>query len=156
MRVVISGMGVISALGLNQQQFWQALAGGESGIGPIPNDVGPVAEMGMNQVRFKNGAAVRGYDPETHFSRKTLSFMDRFAQFSVIAAREAVSMAGVEWTDELRESAAIITGPCRAARFTKKIGYWNLSPRGSPRLLPLTIPLGMSNAGASHISMEYG
>src|ERR1700760_1532743 len=156
MRVVISGMGVISALGLNQQQFWQALAGGESGIGPIPNDVGPVAEMGMNQVRFKNGAAVRGYDAETHFSRKTLSFMDRFAQFSVIAAREAVSMAGVEWTDELRESAAIITGTCMGGRFTEETGYWELFHHGRHRVHPLTIPLGMSNAGASHISMEFG
>jgi nodulation protein E len=149
-------MGVISALGLDQQQFWQALAGGESGIGPIPHDVGPVGEMGMNQVRFKNGAAVLGYDPDTYFSRKTLSFMDRFAQFSVIAAREAVSMAGIEWTDELRESAAIITGSCMGGRFTEEIGYWELFHHGRHRVHPLTIPLGMSNAGASHISMEYG
>src|SRR6202012_804619 len=102
MRVVISGMGVISALGLDQEGFWQSLASGRSGIGPIPEAVGPVPEMGMNQVRFKNGAAVLGYDAEAHFSRKTLSFMDRFAQFSVIAAREAVAAAGVEWTGELQ------------------------------------------------------
>ncbi len=55
-------MGVISALGHDQQGFWQALVNGQSGIGPIPQDVGPVTEMGMNQVRFKNGAAVLGYD----------------------------------------------------------------------------------------------
>src|SRR3984957_19968687 len=156
MRAGVSVTGVSSALGRNKHEFWQALAGGEFGIGPIPNDVGPDAEMGMNQVRFKSGAAVRGYDPETHFSRKTLSFMDRFAQFSVIAAREAVSMAGVEWTDELRESAAIITGSCMGGRFTEEIGYWELFHHGRHRVHPLTIPLGMSNAGASHISMEYG
>src|SRR6202789_2144706 len=156
MRVVISGMGVISALGLDQQQFWQALAGGESGIGPIPNDVGPVPEMGMTQVRFKNGAAVRGYDADTYFSRKTLSFMDRFAQFSVVAAREAVTQAGIEWDDELREGAAIITGSCMGGRFTEEIGYWELFHHGRHRVHPLTIPLEMSNAGASHISMEWG
>jgi len=66
-------MGVISALGLDQQQFWQALVNGQSGIGPIPQDVGPNPEMGMNQVRFKNGAAVLGYNAETYFPRKTLS-----------------------------------------------------------------------------------
>jgi 3-oxoacyl-(acyl-carrier-protein) synthase len=55
-------MGVISALGLDQEGFWQSLANGQSGIGPIPQDVGPVPEMGMNQVRFKNGAAVLGYE----------------------------------------------------------------------------------------------
>jgi nodulation protein E len=156
MRVVISGMGVISALGLDQQQFWQALVNGQSGIGPIPQDVGPNPEMGMNQVRFKNGAAVLGYNAETYFPRKTLSFMDRFAQFSVIAAREAVTMAGIEWTDELRESAAIITGSCMGGRFTEEIGYWELFHHGRHRVHPLTIPLGMSNAGASHISMEFG
>jgi nodulation protein E len=149
-------MGVISALGLDQQQFWQALVNGQSGIGPIPQDVGPNPEMGMNQVRFKNGAAVLGYNAETYFPRKTLSFMDRFAQFSVIAAREAVTMAGIEWTDELRESAAIITGSCMGGRFTEEIGYWELFHHGRHRVHPLTIPLGMSNAGASHISMEFG
>ena len=126
MRVVISGMGVISALGRDLQSFWQALASGQSGIGPIPNDVGPVPEMGMNQVRFKNGAAVLGYNAETYFSRKTLSFMDRFAQFSVIAAREAVAQAGIEWTEELRDNAAIITGSCMGGRFTEETGYWEL------------------------------
>src|ERR1700677_1696705 len=156
MRVVISGMGVISALGLDQQQFWQALVNGQTGIGPIPQDVAPVPEMGMSQVRFKNGAAVLGYDAETYFSRKALTFMDRFAQFSVIAAREAVAQAGIEWTEELRESAAIITGSCMGGRFTEEIGYWELFHHGRHRVHPLTIPLGMSNAGASHISMEFG
>ena len=149
-------MGVISALGLDQEGFWQSLAKGQSGIGPIPEDVGPVPEMGMSQVRFKNGAAVLGYDPETYFARKTLSFMDRFAQFSVIAAREAVTNAGIEWTEELREGTAVITGSCMGGRFTDEIGYWELFHHGRHRVHPLTIPLGMSNAGASHISMEYG
>ena len=149
-------MGVISALGLDQQEFWRSLVSGQSGIGPIPQNVGPVPEMGMNQVRFKNGAAVRGYDPDTYFPRKALSFMDRFAQFSLIAAREAVTSAGIEWDDELRESAAIITGSCMGGRFTEEIGYWELFHHGRHRVHPLTIPLGMSNAGASHISMEFG
>src|SRR3984885_1387348 len=156
MRVVISGMGVISALGLDQQGFWQALASGRTGIGPIPQGVGPVPEMGMNQVRFKNGAAVLGYDPETYFNRKTLSFMDRFAQFSVIDAREAVTSAGIEWTEELRKGAEVITGSCMGGRFTDEIGYWELFHHGRNRVHPLTIPLGMSNAGASHVSMEFG
>jgi nodulation protein E len=149
-------MGVISGLGLDQQQFWQALVNGQTGIGPIPHDVGPNPEMGMNQVRFKNGAAVLGYNGEAYFPRKTLSFMDRFAQFSVIAAREAVASAGIEWDAELREGAAIITGSCMGGRFTDEIGYWELFHHGRHRVHPLTIPLGMSNAGASHISMEFG
>src|ERR1700742_4145168 len=156
MRVVISGMGVISALGLDQQGFWHSLVNGQSGIGPIPQDVGPVAEMGMNQVRFKNGAAVLGYNAEAYFPRKAASFMDRFAQFSVVAAREAVTSAGIEWTEELRDNTAIISGSCMGGRFTEEIGYWELFHHGRHRVHPLTIPLGMSNAGVSHISMEFG
>jgi nodulation protein E len=143
-------------LGNDQNGFWQALASGHPGIGPILQEVGPSPEMSMSQVRFKNGAAVAGYDAETYFSRKTLSFMDRFAQFSVIAAREAVAQAGIEWTEDLRERAAIITGSCMGGRFTEEIGYWELFHHGRSRVHPLTIPLGMSNAGASHISMEFG
>ena len=147
---------MISALGLNRQDFWNALANGRSGIGLIPKDVGPNPEMSMDQVRFKNGAAVPGYDADTYFPRKTLSFMDRFAQFAVIAAREAVTAAGIEWTDDLRERTAIITGSCMGGRFTEEAGYWELFHHGRSRVHPLTIPLGMSNAGASHISMEFG
>jgi nodulation protein E len=149
-------MGVISALGQDQETFWKALAEGRSGIGPIPQNVGPDPAMGMDQVRFKNGAAVLGYDPELHFPRKSVNFMDRFAQFSVITAREAVAAAGIEWTEELRETAAIITGSCMGGRFTDEAGYWELFHHGRSRVHPLTIPLGMSNAGTSHISMEYG
>ncbi len=147
---------MISALGQDQNEFWQALAGGRSGIGPILQEVGPTPEMGMCEVRFKNGASVAGYDPDKFFSRKTLSFMDRFAQFAVIAAREAVAQAGIEWTEDLRERAAIITGSCMGGRFTEEIGYWELFHNARSRVHPLTIPLGMSNAGASHISMEFG
>ncbi len=96
----------------------------------------------MSQVRFKNGAAVLGYDPETYFARKTLSFMDRFAQFSVIAAREAVTMAGIEWTEELRESAAVITGSCMGGRFTDEIGYWELFHHGRTSRPPTDHPAG--------------
>lgn len=155
-RVVISGMGALSALGLDVESFWQSLAKGESKIGPLPEDVGPAPEMGMSQVRFKNGASLYGYDPEIHFPRKNLNFMDRFAQYAVVAARQAVEMAGIKWTEDLRERAAVVTGSCMGGRTTEEAGYWELFHHGRNRVHPLTIPLGMSNAGASHISIEFG
>lgn len=148
-RVVVTGIGVISALGLDQHCFWQSLLKGRSGIAPMQS-------VGTAQLRFKNAAEVAGYDPEQYFSPKQLGFMDRFAQFAVIAAREAVSSAGVEWTPELRESTAIVTGACIGGRGTEEAGYWELFHHNRNRVHPLTIPLGMANAGASHISMEFG
>lgn len=155
-RVVISGIGAISALGPDVESFWRALSHGESGIGPLPENIGPDPDMGINQVRFKNGAAIREYDPDLHFPRKSLSFMDRFAQFAVITARQAVEMAGIEWEEELLEGAAVVTGSCMGGRATEEAGYWELFRHNRSRVHPLTIPLGMSNAGASHISIEFG
>ncbi len=148
-RVVITGIGVISALGLNRHDFWTSLVEGKSGIGEFEQP-----EFGS--VRFKNAAVVKGYQPDDHFADKNVSFMDRFAQFSVISAREAVQHAGIEWTPELQESTAIITGSCIGGRIAEEVGYWNLFRLNKNRVHPLTIPLGMANSGASQISMEYG
>jgi nodulation protein E len=148
-RVVITGIGVVSALGLDREQFWNALIEGKSGIGEFEQpEYGPI--------RFKNAAFVRGYRAEDYFPDKNITFMDRFAQFSVIAAREAVSQAGIEWDTELRERTAIVTGSCIGGRIAEEAGYWNLFHLNKNRVHPLTIPLGMANSGASQVSMEFG
>jgi nodulation protein E len=147
-RVVITGIGVISAIGLNRHEFWASLTEGKSGIGEFEQpEYGPI--------RFRNAAVVKGFRPEDHFPDKNVAFMDRFAQFSVIAAREAVAQAGIEWNPELQEGTAIITGSCIGGRIAEETGYWNLFHLNKNRVHPLTIPLGMANSGASHISMEY-
>lgn len=148
-RVVISGVGVISALGADQTEFWQALRDGRSGIRPIKS-------IDASQLRFQHAAEVQGYDPEKAFTSKELAFLDRFAQFALISADEALRQAGVEWTDELRERTAIVTGSCLGGRGAEEAGYWELFHHNRTRVHPLTIPLSMSNAGASHISMRYG
>jgi len=147
-RVAITGIGVISALGLDRHQFWTSLIEGRSGIGEFEQP-----EYG--QIRFKNAAFVRGFSPESHFPDKTVAFMDRFAQFSVVAAREAVAQSGIAWNPELREAAAIITGSCIGGRIAEEAGYWNLFHLNKNRVHPLTIPLGMANSGASQISIDF-
>lgn len=148
-RVAISGMGAICALGRTTAEFAQALRLGCCGIGPIES-------TDMSQVRFQNGAEVRGYSHQPYFDDRRADFMDRFAQFAVIAAREAVADAGVEWTPELRETAAIVTGACVGGQSTEDIGFQEIYKLGHNRVHPLTIPKTMANAGASHISMEFG
>src|SRR5579883_3007295 len=148
-RVAITGLGAISALGRDTCQFAQALREGRSGIGPIES-------CDMTQLRFQNGGEVRGYSHQPYFEDRRADFIDRFAQFAVIAAREAVGKAGVEWTPELRESAAIITGSCVGGQSTEDLGFVEVYKLGHNRVHPLTIPKTMANAGASHISMEFG
>ena len=82
--------------------------------------------------------------------------IDRFAQFAVVAAREAVRQSGIEWTTELRENAAIVTGSCVGGKSTENQGFWDVYKMGKPRVHPMTIPKTMANAGASAISLEFG
>lgn len=148
-RVVVTGMGVISALGNDLSAFLDALTRGVSGIGPL-------STVAPDQLRFRSAAEVRGYVPEQSFDAKELAFLDRFAQFALLAAAEAVEQSGIEWTDELREESAIVTGSCIGGRGAEEAGYWELFHHNRTRVHPLTIPLSMCNAGASHIGMRYG
>jgi nodulation protein E len=148
-RVAITGVGAISALGRNAGEFAESLRQGRSGIAPIQS-------AGCSELRFPNGAEVPEYSHRPYFEDRRADFMDRFAQFAVIAAREAVASAGVEWTPALRESAAIVTGSCVGGQNAQDAGFTEVYKLGRNRVHPLTIPRTMANAGASHISMEFG
>jgi nodulation protein E len=148
-RVAITGMGAICALGRTVDEAARSLIAGRPAIGPIQ-------AANCSNLRFANGAEVAGYSHHPYFDDKRADFMDRFAQFAVIAAREAVADAGVTWTPRLQERTAIITGSCVGGQSTEDAGFWEVYKLGVGRVHPLTIPKTMSNAGASHISMEFG
>src|SRR5580693_2608443 len=115
-RVAITGLGAICALGRTVPEVAESLRAGRPGIGPVES-------TDMSQMRFRNGAEVRGYTHQPYFDERRADFMDRFAQFAVIAAREAVADAGIQWTPELREASAIITGSCVGGQSTEDIGF---------------------------------
>ena len=148
-RVVVTGLGVISALGRNTAEFRQALAEGRCGIGPLK-------AVDLTAFRFQNGAEVHDYNPLDYFEEKRLDLLDRFAQFALVTAREAIADAGVEWNGELRRRTAIVTGSCVGGQTTEDDGFVDLYLHKKPRVFPLTIPRSMANAGASQISMEFG
>src|SRR5262245_21821418 len=148
-RVAVTGIGSISALGRNMTEFAESLRQGRCGISAIES-------ADMSQIRFQNGAEVKHYCHKPYFDDRRADFLDRFAQFAVIAAREAVADAGIEWTPELRETAAIVTGSCVGGQSTEDVGFQDIYRKNTNRVHPLTIPKTMANAGASHISMEFG
>lgn len=148
-RVVVTGLGVICSAGRNTGEFLNSLRTGRSGIAPLSRD----AEW---ELRFHSGGEVPHYSPADHFAPKETDMMDRFAQFAVVAAREAVRQSGIEWTPELRENAAIITGSCIGGQATEDQGFWDVYKKGKPRVHPMTIPKTMANAGASAVSLEFG
>src|ERR1044072_1473766 len=148
-RVVITGMGAVTALGLDVAQFCDALRMGRSGIRPFET-------IDSTSLRFKNGAEVSGFTPIDHFNEKELDQIDRFAQLGIVAARESVRDAAMEWTPELRESTAVVTGASLGGKTYEEQAYAGLFGEQKRRPHPLTAPRGMANAAASHIAMEFG
>jgi nodulation protein E len=136
-------------LGHNARDFWRALSRGESGIGAIQS-------VDCNLLRFQNGAEVWNYDPLKFFDDKEAGLLDPFAQFGVIAAREAVQDSGIEFTPELKERTAIITGNCATGQSTEDSQFLALYRNNNSRINPFTIPRIMGNAAASRISVEFG
>jgi nodulation protein E len=148
-RVVITGIGVICAAGRTREDFLQSLRQGTSGIARFE-----CAEAW--DLRFQTGGEVRDFDPTAYISPKDADMIDRFAQFAVVAAQEAVGQSGIEWTPELRENTAIVTGSCIGGQSTENQGFYDVYKLGKPRVHPMTIPKTMANAGASAISLEFG
>jgi nodulation protein E len=148
-RVAITGIGIISPLGLGLEENWDALSNGRSAIGPIQS-------VDCSKLRFRNGAEVRGFNATEHFPGGKEDQIDRFAQFSVVAARDALRDSGIELTTELRESCAVICGSAVGGQAAIEKGFEDLWVAGRGRVHPLTIPKTMANAGASQISMDLG
>jgi nodulation protein E len=142
-------LGVICALGRNTAEVWRALCEGRPGIAPIHS-------VDLSRLRFRNGAQVPSYDPGEFFDPHRLEILDRFAQFALIAAREAVRDSGIVLTPELREKTAVVTGSSIGGQSTQDVGFVDLYQRNQDRVHPLTIPRTMANAAASQISMEFG
>jgi len=148
-KVVITGIGVVSAIGNNAADFWASLVAGRSGIGPI-------TKVDVSTMRFQNAAEVKDFDPAEHFDEKNLLWLDPFSHYGIVAAREAIADSGIEFNDELRDKSGVITGSCLGGKMTEDELYYKLYAEGKQRHQPIAIPRAMSNAVASHVSMEFG
>jgi len=140
---------MLSPLGLDLAESWAGLRAGRSAIGPIQS-------LDVTKLRFQNAAEVRGFDAAQHFEAGKADMLDRFAQLAVVAARQAVADAALQITPQVAEKTAVITGSCIGGQSSTDAGYVSLYQKDSNRMHPLSIPRAMANAGASHISMEFG
>jgi len=147
--VAVTGLGVICALGNDTAETWNAVCEGRSGIAPIHS-------IDVSKLRFRYGAQVCRYDPSKYFEADHARLLNPFSQFAIIAAREAVKDSGVTLTPALCEKAAIVTGSGMGGQSTQDVGFAKLYQSNQSRVDPLIIPRAMANAGASHISMEFG
>jgi nodulation protein E len=148
-RVVITGLGSISAIGKNVKETLESIVNCRCGIASMTTSL-------PGELRFRNAAEVKDYDPSKYFSSKELDGLDKFAQFGVIAAKEAIGDANIQWTDDLKQNTCIITGCSIGGQDTQEKGFQDLYLKKESRINPFTIPRTMPNAAASQISMSFG
>ena len=148
-RVVITGAGTVNALATDVPGTYAALREGRCGIGPLEfRDV--------DRLAVKIGAQVKGWQPETCFSRQELVLYDRFTQFTLIAARQAIAQSGLAFDGDLAMASGVVMGTAAGGVTTWDESYRAVYQDGKNRVHPFVVPRLMNNAGAAHVSIEFG
>jgi nodulation protein E len=148
-RVVVTGLGAITPLGHTVPIYWDNLKQGASGLGRI-------TAQGWEELNQKVAGEVKDYDPLKHFEDRELSTLDRFSQFALIAAREAIAQSGLVFDRPLSLRTATILGTGVGGQNTLDDAFRRIYLEKKQRLFPLSIPRMMANAPASQVSMRHG
>ena len=147
-RVVITGLGTVSPLGSDSKSYWEGLLAGHSGITLIEQ-----LDTSAFKVRF--GGEVK-WDPDKHFDSKTARRMDRFAQFAMVAALEAVKDSGLDFAKEDPFRSGVIIGSGIGGLNEYEDQHEKFLKGGGPRgISPFVIPKMMPNAAAGNVSIHY-
>jgi len=147
-RVVITGAGTINALAHDVAGTLEAFREGRCGIGPLElRDV--------ERLSIRIGGQVRDWDPEAHFNRQQIVLCDRFTQFTLLAAREAITQSGLDFDGKLGYEAGVVLGTAGGGLTTSDENYRAVYEEGKNRVHPLVVPKLMNNAAASHVSMAF-
>ncbi|MDP2084096.1 MAG: beta-ketoacyl-[acyl-carrier-protein] synthase family protein [Gemmobacter sp.] len=147
-RVVITGAGTVNALATDVPGTFAAFREGRCAIGPL--DIRDKDRLGVGI-----GAQVQGWTPEAHFNRQQIALYDRFTQFSLHAAREAITQSGLVFEDQLSLTSGVVLGTAGGGVNTWDENYRAVYEEGKNRVHPFVVPRLMNNAAASHISMEW-
>jgi 3-oxoacyl-[acyl-carrier-protein] synthase II len=148
-RVVITGLGVLSSIGIGKDAFWNSLLLGRSGIGPI-------TRFDPSSFASRIAGEVKDFLPEQYMDRKEIKRMDRFTQFAIAAARQAVEDAGLELENEDLEQIGVVIGSGVGGIETLCEQHGILLNRGPNRVSPLLIPMMISNMAAGQIAICLG
>lgn len=147
-RVVITGAGTVNALARDVPGTWAAFREGRCGITEL--DIRDRDRLGVTI-----GGQVHGWQPEAHFNRQQIVLYDKFTQFTMLAAQQAVAQSGLDFGGRLGLEAGVVLGTAGGGVNTWDENYRAVYEEGKNRVHPFVIPKLMNNAAASHVSMEY-
>ncbi|GAA6175289.1 beta-ketoacyl-[acyl-carrier-protein] synthase family protein [Sulfitobacter pacificus] len=147
-RVVITGAGTINALGHSVPATLQAMRDGVCGIGQL-------AFRDVERLQIQIGGQVRGFEAEGRYNRQQMSLYDRFTQFTLAAAKEAIAQSGLTFSGELAAKSGVVLGTAGGGVSTWDDNYRAVYEEGKNRVHPFVVPKLMNNAAASHVSMEW-
>lgn len=152
-RVVVTGLGAISPLGNDVESTWTAAKNGVSGAGPITH-------FDCSQFKTKFACEVKNFNAADHFDRRKLRQLDLYAQYALVAARQAVEDAGLESDESLnkdRVGVIVAAGIGGLHTFEEEAGYYAVhGEQNGPQYNPFFIPKMIADIASGHISMEYG
>lgn len=147
-RVVITGLGVFASTGKDVEGFFSNLVQGRSAVRRI-------TQFDPSSLSVQIAAEVPAYSRTDYFSQKRLDLLDRFTEFALLAAREAMQSSGIEIPEDQRPRFGVVIGSGMGGAQTFDTEYFNLYGKQATRLHPFTIPKIMHNAATSQICMEY-
>jgi len=147
-RVVITGAGTINALGIDVASTMAAMREGHCAIGDL--DI-----RDADRLTIRIGAQVRDYDESAHFNRQQIALFDRYTQFALLAAGQALAQSGLAFSGELAARSGVILGTSGGGLNTQDENYRVVYEEGKNRVHPFVVPKLMNNAAAAHLSMEY-
>lgn len=147
-RVVVTGIGLICAVGNHTEEVWGNLLSGKSGVGRI-------TQFDASNFACQIAAEVKNFDPLQYVEKKELKKMGRFIHLALAAADQAVSMAGLEVTDELAPRVGVHIGSGIGGFDVIEREHKNLLNGGPRRISPFFIPAAIVNLAAGHVSIRY-
>ncbi len=148
-RVVVTGMGAVTPIGLNTEEYWESLRAGKIGFGEI-------TQFDTTDFKVKVAASVKGFQGKDYMDPKSARRMELFCQYAVAAAKEAIEQAGIrmEEEDPYRVGCAIGSGVGSLQAMERE--HKKLLEKGPGRINPLLVPLMITNMAAGNVSIQYG
>lgn len=149
-RIVITGTGCISAIGNNVKEFRGALLSGKAGIAPIKL-------FDATAIKTKVAAEVKDFDPTQYFSKSRLGLLDRYAQLALLAARQAVEDAAIDFkSNSLAYRSSVFHGTGIGGQTTQDEGYHRLYAQQKSRFNPNSVPKTIPSSATSQLTIEFG